>query len=111
MGSQNPGSSLVTGTGKPEGTCAYVWAGVHVSLVPVGGPVTLGFEKDVVPSPVILGVLEHLEVKLSLCVIGVGAELAPRFAPGTGSNRNDYTYLYTHKICIFLLCSISSFSL
>lgn len=32
----------------------------------------------VVPSPVILGILEHLGVKLPLVVMGLGAEPAPK---------------------------------
>ena len=43
---------------KLEGTCASGWAGVCISPVPVGFPVTLGVGKDVVASGVILPVSE-----------------------------------------------------
>ena len=33
---------------KLEGTCASGWAGICISLVPVGVPVTLGVGKDIV---------------------------------------------------------------
>ena len=43
---------------KPEGTYAFGWLGVHVSLVPVGVLVMTGVGKDVVASTVILSVSE-----------------------------------------------------
>lgn len=51
-----------------EGTCASVWAGVCVSLVTIGVPVLLGFDKDVVTSTVILPVSELLIVSALLGV-------------------------------------------
>jgi hypothetical protein len=46
-------------------------------------PVTLGIEADVVASPMILGVTEHLGIELPLGVVRVGEEPAPQ---STGSN-------------------------
>ena len=49
----------------------------------LGVPVAVGVGAEVVASsPVILGVLEHLGVKLPLVVVGLGAEPSPKVYSG-----------------------------
>jgi hypothetical protein len=55
--------------------CASGWAEVPASLVSVVVAIMMGVGADVVASPVILGVSEHLGVRLPLGVIGVGGEI------------------------------------
>ena len=63
---------------KLKGICATVWAEVPVFL-DSGDSVTPGVVADVVASsPLILGMLEHLEVELPLGVVGLGVEPAPK---------------------------------
>ena len=54
MGSQSPGFALGTDASWKE----TGWAGVCVFLVPVGVPVMLGVERDVVAPAVILSLSE-----------------------------------------------------
>lgn len=54
---------------KQEGMCASGWVRLPASLVLMGVPVILGVGADVVASPVILGVSEHLGVQLPLGVL------------------------------------------
>jgi hypothetical protein len=91
---------------KLDETLASGWEGVCVSLVPVGVPITLGVGKGVVAptvllnmskfqcswvcpiswefsflcDPAILGILEHLELGLTLGVLGVSAEPVPQIS-------------------------------
>lgn len=61
---------------KQEETHATGWVGVSASLDP-SSPRYSGCWADVVASPAILGISEHLRVGLPLGVLGVGAQLAP----------------------------------
>jgi hypothetical protein len=65
---------------RPKGICALAGQGcLHPWIL--GVPVTQDLGADVVASsPVILGLLEHLGVKLSLGVVGLGAETSPKFS-------------------------------
>lgn len=62
---------------KAEGMCASGWAEVPASLVSVVVAVMMDVGADVVVSSVILGMSEHLGVRLPLGVIGLGGEIAP----------------------------------
>ena len=67
---------------RPEITSVTGWAGVPASLDP-GDPVIPGAGADVLASsPVILGVLEHLGVKLPLGLVELGAEPALKACSG-----------------------------
>ena len=61
---------------RPEGTHDTGWAGVPASWI-LGDPVTLNVCKDVVASPVILGISEYLVVRLPLGVVKVCVEPLP----------------------------------
>ena len=65
---------------RPKGICALAGQGcLHPWIL--GVPVTQDLGADVVASsPVTLGLLEHLGVKLSLGVVGLGAETSPKFS-------------------------------
>ena len=65
---------------RPKGICALAGQGCLRPWI-LGVPVTQDLGADVVASsPVTLGLLEHLGVKLSLGVVGLGAETSPKFS-------------------------------
>jgi hypothetical protein len=77
---------------KSEGICATGWVGFPSSLDP-GVPITLVVGEDIVVSPVILSILEHLGVELLLDVVGLGGESEPQVY-----SRLNATF-YTLQFC------------
>jgi hypothetical protein len=97
---------------RPEGICATGWAGVLASL-DTGGSSYSRFCADIVASsPVILGMLEHLGVKLLLGDMGLGEEPSPKFFLylflALLNNLDIYdsnltvSFHFLHVICLFV---------
>ena len=87
MQSQHPRSALGADSDQKESMPLSGWGFLHPWIL--GDPGTLNIWADVVAFPMILGVSEHLGVRLPLRVVGVGAEPAPKSAPGAGSNWKE----------------------
>lgn len=82
MWSQSPRSVQGTGSDQKKPVPQARQGFLHLWVL--GDPVTWGFVADVVASPVMLGISEHLGVELPPCVVGVGAEPALRAQIQTG---------------------------
>ena len=80
MQNQCPRSAPVTGSNWKE-PVPLAGRGFLGPWIP-GVPGTLGVRADIVASLVIMGMLEHVGVKLPLGVVGLGEELAPQVCFG-----------------------------
>jgi hypothetical protein len=77
------------------------WRFLHPWIL--GDPVTPDVGSDVVTSsPVILGMLEHLEGELPLGVVGLGVESAPKVCPGHRLRLEGYC-ISLRDLCIYPL--------